>query len=276
VYIPSFAVNLKMVEATMPPITLEQRAATGRDDRPNNLNPIIFTFKLRSLGVDPGWLIVRGPADFVFREDCLEDVETRGTVVFGEDPRFVTLPSLPPQYTEWVQGVLVRSCRGTGPDARLWIDPGITPGFQPEEVYPFRIRVFANPTFQPTHNVWTVEFNGESSDPFEGFTLWTFTRTSLSMVSTARSSPVTGETPLDNPLTMTFRPTNTITGAGMKIRVKAPVNFEIARDALQKCRLIVQPISADGVDASVGTPKPNYIGPPSLVWEANLLTRLVA
>ena len=26
---------------------------------------------------------------------------------------------------------------------------------------------------------WTLDFNGESSDPFEGFMLWTFTRTEL-------------------------------------------------------------------------------------------------
>ena len=41
---------------------------------------------------------------------------------------FGTGQALPSEYALWPQGVMVVSCRGEGPDARIMIDPGVTDG----------------------------------------------------------------------------------------------------------------------------------------------------
>ncbi|CAE7458820.1 unnamed protein product [Symbiodinium necroappetens] len=237
--IPSFDINVKMVEALIPELTREQQAATGRDDRPLSRNPLVFKFKLGSAAIFSGTMLIRGPLGTIFREDCAEDIEVRPTEVFG------TGQMLPEEYAVWPQGVEIVSCRGEGPDARIVIDPGVTDGLLFEVFYPIRVAVLHNPVVQPIDNRWTLDFNGESSDPFDGYMLWTFTRTSLLTATMGRSTTVTGDPFLSNPVTFTFRPKNTVKGAGMIIRVEAPDSWTIAIEADGHCKIMMQPISAD-------------------------------
>jgi len=262
--IPSFDINVKMVEALIPELTREQQAATGRDDRPLSRNPLVFKFKLGSAAIFSGTMLIRGPLGTIFREDCAEDVEVRPTEVFG------TGQMLPEEYAVWPQGVEIVSCRGEGPDARIVIDPGVTDGLLFEVFYPIRVAVLHNPVVQPIDNRWTLDFNGESSDPFDGYMLWTFTRTSLLTATMGRSTTVTGDPFLSNPVTFTFRPKNTVKGAGMIIRVEAPDSWTIAIEADGHCKIMMQPISADSAGTGnadpLTAPAPNWIGPPSLIW----------
>jgi len=263
---PGFRTTRKIVEALIPAITDLQKALTGRDDRPFRYNPLLFAIKINNQQLFPEDLVIRGPAGSIFREDCLQDVELRGTEVFGSNQ------PLPDDYTAWPAGVLVTSCRGEGPNARLRVDPGATQGLQPEMRYPFRVALLHNPIVTPTPNTWTISYGDEGSDPWEpqgGGDLWTFTRTSVHTVSIGASTSVTGAPFLENPVTFTFMPYNTVRGKDMEIRVTAPVNFQIAHTA-RVCRVMIQPISADASGfAGAGNntpPHPNYIGPPSLVW----------
>eukprot|EP00434_Breviolum_minutum_P008650 symbB.v1.2.007627.t1/scaffold470.1/size199496/4 len=227
--VPSFAINAKMVEALLPTLTRAQQAATLRDDRPKSRNPLVFSFKLANTAVLPSEMLVRAPLGTIFREDCGEDVEVRPTEVFG------TGQPLPAEYAEWPQGVSIVSCRGEGPDARIQIDPGVSDGLLRELFYPIRVATLHNPVEQPTDNHWTLDFNGESSDPFEGYILWTFTRTSLLTATTGRSTTVTGDAFFVNPVTITFRPRNTVKGAGMIIQ-GATVSDPLAKPlAMPQC-----------------------------------------
>eukprot|EP00930_Biecheleria_cincta_P038971 TRINITY_DN26793_c0_g1_i2.p1 TRINITY_DN26793_c0_g1~~TRINITY_DN26793_c0_g1_i2.p1 ORF type:complete len:2370 (+),score=328.03 TRINITY_DN26793_c0_g1_i2:2584-9693(+) len=262
--VPSFEVNIKVVETLLPSITLMQQAATGRDNRPLSYNPLVFAFKLQTTALYPSTIVLRGPLGTVFREDCGEDVEVRPTEVFG------TGMTLPVGYDEWPQEVLVQSCRGEGPTASINIIPGIYESLMKEKLYPIRVAVLRNPLSEPKDNRWTFEYNSESSDPFQGFKPWTFVRTSMHTATMGRSPTVTGAAFLQNPVTFTFRPLNTVKGAGMKIQVLAPPNYEIAREITGECRIMMQPISADiagygNADPNTA-PEPNYIGPPSLIW----------
>eukprot|EP00929_Paragymnodinium_shiwhaense_P030622 TRINITY_DN1731_c0_g1_i1.p1 TRINITY_DN1731_c0_g1~~TRINITY_DN1731_c0_g1_i1.p1 ORF type:complete len:3325 (+),score=634.57 TRINITY_DN1731_c0_g1_i1:113-10087(+) len=260
---PNFEINSKMIQAIMPKLTEAQQAATGRNDRPTHKNPIVFAFKLESSQMNPGYLTISGPAGFEFDEDCLDDLELRGTEVFGP------ASELGLEYTPWNPEVLVDSCRGEGPNARLYVNPGISLGLRGDMLYPFRINVAVNPEKQPVPNKWTLDYGGESSDPFEGFTLWTFVRTSIRTVSTGTSTPVTGAPLLRNPITFTLRPFNTIRGAGMQIRVTGPPGFVIANVG-GICSIMMQPVSADYISMLNAPrdsyPQPNYLGPPSLLW----------
>jgi len=268
--IPAFPINQKMVEALLPTLTQQQQASTGRDDRPLHLNPLVFAFKLNTPVLSPSYLRVRGPAGVVFREDCLVDMKTTDKEVFGTDQEFPSSywNDFPDGYTPFDPGLTVVNCRGEGPDAQLLLDPGISLGMRSETLYAFRLALLKNAPTQPNPNSFSLEFAGESSDPFEGFLLWTFTRTSIHTVSMGRSTPITGATKLRNPVTFTFRPRNTIRGAGMKLIVTAPPAFTIA-NVLGECRIMMQPVSLDasgvGADLSV-PPDPNYLGPPSLLW----------
>eukprot|EP00929_Paragymnodinium_shiwhaense_P030623 TRINITY_DN1731_c0_g2_i1.p1 TRINITY_DN1731_c0_g2~~TRINITY_DN1731_c0_g2_i1.p1 ORF type:complete len:3304 (+),score=505.88 TRINITY_DN1731_c0_g2_i1:116-10027(+) len=261
---PNFEINNKMWQATMPMLTEEQQAATGRNDRPTHKNPIVFAFRLVVTIMTPQYLTIRGPAGFIFNEDCLHDLEFRGTEVFGP------ASELPSDYTAWNPEVVVETCRGEGPNVKLFLNPGISMGLRGGMLYPFRINVAVNPEKQPVPNKWTIAFGGESSDPFEGFTLWTFVRTSMHTVSLARSKPDTRLTDLlRNPVTFTFRPFNTIRGAGMQLKVTGPPGFLIA-NVNGECSILVQPVFKDYVpmlhEPPDSYPEPNYVGPPSLIW----------
>lgn len=267
----SFPVNRKMVEAQMPVLTDSQRATSLRDDRPVHKNPMVFALKLERYMLEPAYLSIRGPLGFIFKEDCLADVDTRGDEVFGPSTE------LPWLFTPWVQEVIVMNCRGEGPNARILLDPGVSYGLEPERLYPFRIAVEENPVYQPEPNFWSLDYAGESSDPFVGFQLWTFTRTSVLTVSHAMTRTETNAVLPQNPITITFRPKNTVRGSGFKIQITAPAGFVVATSGLcgtsptcGYCEMIVQPVTDDYISAlgadPATSPEPNWLAPPSMLW----------
>jgi hypothetical protein len=201
-YTKSFPINQRMVEGLMPVLTDAERTTPLRDDRPLMGNPIIFAFKLNRAVIDPYYLKIRAPVGFVFRAECLSDIEWRGFMVFGQELDTV-------KYTEWDRGVRILSCRGEGPDAIMWLDPGSSDGLQAEFLYPFRNKMEANPEMTPPENNWQIDYAGESCNPFIGFPLWTFSRLSMKAVSTAIGNPLTNAEKMHVPVTITFRPSNT-------------------------------------------------------------------
>jgi len=255
--ISSFAINRRMVEAMISDLTPLQRESTGRDDRPNHFNPLVLAFKLHRAAEFATYLTLRAPLGTIFREDCLVDIEWRGSKVFGE------LTDLPTMYAPWEASTEIVSCRGEGPDARLLIDPGASLGLEPGRLYPLRVSILSNPAAPPGLNMWTIDYADESAR-FVGFPLWTFSRTSVATVGTARSSPRSGSLWLRNPVTLTFRPHNSVGGVGMKIKVTAPENFQIVQDN-DECSIIMQPLPDDG--GGPGDPPPtNFTAPPTSFW----------
>lgn len=239
--IPCFAVNQQMGGGGMPALTDQQRLNSGRDDRPGMYNPVVLSVSPSADSKYAGVMRVRGPEGVVFREDCLLDVETNSTTIFGEGTALDE-----DQYAAWPTDVEVTSCRGEGPDAYLYIAPvlegasGLLAGFN----YPFRLAIYQNPEAPPFVNQWSIEYSMESSIPFEGFDLWTFGGTSLLAVSSARSVALVDTGRFENPVTMTFNPQNTLVGPGVKIVVTAPEFFEFAHtDYL--CTTLIQPVAED-------------------------------
>jgi hypothetical protein len=239
--ISCFAVNQQMGGGGMPALTDQQRLHSGRDDRPGVYNPVVFSVSPSADSKYAGVMRVRGPEGVVFREDCLQDVETGSATVFGEGAAMDE-----DQYTAWPTDVEVASCRGEGPDAYLHISPvlegasGLLAGF----TYPFRLAIYQNPEVPPFVNKWSIEYSLESSTPFEGFDLWKFGGTSLVAVSSARSMAAVDMLRFMNPVTITFNPQNTLVGPGVKIVVTAPEFFEFAHTNYQ-CTSLIQPIAED-------------------------------
>jgi hypothetical protein len=268
--IPCFGVNGRMSGGGMPVLTDAEARDTLRDDRPLMYNPLVFVVSLSQDAKYAGYMRIRGPEGVVFQEDCQEDVQTEGTKVFGDGTELDTNI-----YTAWPTDVKVTSCRGEGPDAYLRIEPVNegSSGLLALLVYPFRIAIYMNPATPPALNQWTIEFTQdgfqadatrESTPPFDGFQLWTFSGTSLHAVSTARSTPDDTAAKFANPVTITFNPQNTLDGPGSQIVVTAPELFEFAHTD-GSCQVIIQPVGNTTVSAS-GAPNPNYFGPPSLIW----------
>eukprot|EP00746_Dinoflagellata_sp_MGD_P164941 gnl/MRDRNA2_/MRDRNA2_93924_c0_seq1.p1 gnl/MRDRNA2_/MRDRNA2_93924_c0~~gnl/MRDRNA2_/MRDRNA2_93924_c0_seq1.p1 ORF type:complete len:3212 (+),score=535.85 gnl/MRDRNA2_/MRDRNA2_93924_c0_seq1:111-9746(+) len=225
---PSFQINRKMVEASLVPISDEQRILTNRIDRPLAENHLIFAFKTNSDAIDGGVVTLRGPEGFKFYEECLSGLETRGEKVFGEGQSF------PPGYDPFEPGVLLTECKGQGPMAVFKIQAGLL-GLKAEIMYAFRIKVQHNPFATPDPNLWTLDFNGESSAPFPGFTLWSFTNTTVVAVSTAQGPGSLEEERVQNPVTISMRPHKTIDrdlpikDSGGMLRVTAPAGFEFVQ-----------------------------------------------
>jgi hypothetical protein len=267
----SFRINTKMTQATIverPEISWKQWAGSGRNNRPTHYNPLVFSISLGSSALNPDNMTIRAPAGYTFREDCLQDIDTRADMIFGGEPLIEGM-------TAWVPEVLVKSCRGDGPDARLLIDPGVSLGLLPNKRYPFRLAIFENPRFESDPNKWSLDYNGEASDPFEGFKLWTFHRTSVLPVTVAYATPVTGATQVLNPVTFTVRPYNRAAGRLMQITVTAPPGYTIVSEStlgedVGKCELLVQPVSADYISLLTApldeAPPMNFLGPPGLIW----------
>jgi len=268
--IPCFGVNGRMSGGGMPALTDVQARDTARDDRPMMYNPIVFVVALSQDAKYDGTMRIRGPEGVVFQEDCQEDVQTEGTKVFGDGTALDTNI-----YTAWPTDVKVTSCRGEGPDAYLRIEPEYegSSGLLALLAYPFRVAIYMNPATPPALNQWTIEFNQdgfqadatrESTPPFDGFQLWTFSGTSLHAASTARSTSDATATKFANPVTITFNPQNTLDGPGSQIVVTAPALFEFAHTD-GSCQVLIQPVGNTTRSAS-GAPNPNYVGPPSLIW----------
>merc|ERR1719191_2193502 len=103
-YAVGFSINRKMIQARLPLISAAVRAGTGRNDRPNQPNQLIFAFSLNADVLEEHTLTLRGPYGFGFKEDCLDEIVTREDEVFGEGNKW------PPEYDPWEPGATILAC----------------------------------------------------------------------------------------------------------------------------------------------------------------------
>jgi hypothetical protein len=196
-------VNAKMPEAELVPLTMSQRMSVRRNDRPGESSFLIFAFRLAKDADSAGYtdMKVQGPKDFEFDVDCLSGVATDINLVFGG-----SVPLL--KYTPWDVTSGITRCYGNKNAVTLRVKSGLKAG----ELYPFRIAVKKNPLIQPSYetNYWTIEYNGESCQPFKGFQLWTFSDTSLRPISNAQSASGPLAEPTTHPVFLHFRPYNEV------------------------------------------------------------------
>lgn len=215
-----FSINRKMIQARLPLISSAVRKGTGRNDRPNQPNQLIFAFSLNADVLEEHTLTLRGPYGFGFNEDCLDEIVTREDEVFGEGNKW------PPEYDPWEPGATILACAGEGTDALITISPGLIG----EKKYAFRIGIAHNPPRTPEdNNQWVVDFAGETSEPFDGFILWTFTEYDLKPVSRARSQRGVDVASVGNAVKLIFKPYNQVVAAesGASYRLTLPDDFSI-------------------------------------------------
>eukprot|EP00913_Durusdinium_trenchii_P029561 g27710.t2 len=157
-------------------------------------------------------LTLRGPRGFVFDDNCLPYVES------------------PPLHK-----IVFRptKCTGVGREAQITIPSGLGR----YSLYVFRIGVRSNPPTTPEWNKWSMNFNDESSDPFQGFTVWTFTNIQITAVG-AMKTPRAGIPRTATPVTITFTPFNTVPAKppneqyGGMMRLTVPGEYEIEHNNL--------------------------------------------
>jgi hypothetical protein len=247
-----FSIRTQMYDAAVPDISDAERFATGRDDRPLMPNSVVFSFQAYEDISGAMTLILRGPAGFVFEEDCLDTVEVSQSTVFGAGSKF------PPEYAVWPNGISVTECTGSGADAHLTLAmadgrrlSGSSAAFSVGNLHVFRIG-FTNPEQTPEENYWTVELApvfaaGQSSTRFEGLSLWALTRTDVTAISTSRVQY--GDEVLENPVTISFRPHNSVPSTGYII-AEAPAGFTFVHLSSMVCEASLEevPYSVLGVD----------------------------
>lgn len=225
---PGFAINGPILEAKLYPLNVGQLEATKRNDRPNKPNQLIFSFKLRQTPPAEAPLILRGPRGFVFEEDCLGTVITAQNYVFGPN----TESTWPPDLTKWPAQFAPTACIGEGRFATITIPAGLSR----MNLYAFRISVTKNPPSTPEWNKWTIDYQGESSEPFDGFTVWTFTHTKVQPVSLAKSPTGANVARTINPVEINFRAYKRVPfkcpscATGGLLRVTTPNRFEFVQN----------------------------------------------
>lgn len=231
-----FRIDNMMRDARLTALTQAQRAATNRNDRPGKSNQLIFQFSLNIRPLANRILILRGPRGFVFDDNCLPYVITDQNTVFGPNTQDVW----PPDYSVWPLEYRPTKCTGVGREAQITIPSGLGR----YSLYVFRIGVRNNPPSTPDWNKWSMNFNDESSDPFQGFTVWTFTNMAINAVG-AMKTPRAGIPRTATPVTIVFTPFNTVPAKppneqyGGMIRLTVPVEHEIEHqnDNMQTCEV---------------------------------------
>jgi len=249
-----YNVNEKMLEARIPPLTSTQNYATGRDDRPLQMNNIIFAFQLSTAMSLDAVMSLRGPYGFVFNEECTPGIVVKESEVFGVGNRF------PDEFTVWPAGVTVESCRGSGKDARIQLRMATGASLQANRLYIIRVGNVTNPLNTPESNRWTLEigteFTGESSEPIEGMSLWAFMQTKITAIVTARDQTLAGEVRVMNPVRYIFRPFNTVPMDG-ELRSTAPDGFIFANLATRECHVELRELPY----TALGVQYPGYVWP---------------
>jgi hypothetical protein len=225
---PGFAINGPILDARLITLSEKQLTATKRNDRPDKPNQLIFRFQLRQTPPAELPFLLRGPRGFEFEEDCLKSVITAKNYVFGPN----TESTWPADITPWPDTQAPTSCIGEGRFATLTIPAGLGR----RNMYVFRISVTKNPSGTPEWNKWTIDYKGESSEPFEGFTVWTFTQTKVTPVSLAKSPTGANVARTINPTEIKFRPFNTVPykcpscATGGILRITSPNRYEFVQN----------------------------------------------
>jgi len=121
------------------------------------------------------------------------------------------------RYKPWPAEVVVLRCLGRANIARIRIRQGLRQFFK----YLFRLSVLRNPLITPDPNHFMLEYNGEASEPFEGISIWAFSKTVITPTTTAASLR---SRPTVNDVTIQFMAVNDLPHGG-HMRVAAPSGF---------------------------------------------------
>eukprot|EP00931_Biecheleriopsis_adriatica_P048501 TRINITY_DN28018_c0_g1_i1.p1 TRINITY_DN28018_c0_g1~~TRINITY_DN28018_c0_g1_i1.p1 ORF type:complete len:3899 (-),score=525.31 TRINITY_DN28018_c0_g1_i1:23-11719(-) len=155
-------------------LTLDERLACGRDDRPKKRSALVIGFALNEYkSITDELLHVRAPIGWEFDSDC--DLVTAANEVYpapAERPAQIALQNdtvLLPVH-DWPRSAVVKQCRGDMHHAFANIGKGL----EPKKVYLFRIGIKRNPLFTPLSNTWSITIGTESSGAIPGFPVWTF------------------------------------------------------------------------------------------------------
>lgn len=196
----------------------------GRNDRPGQRSMLILQFQLSYAATDQGVMELHAPRGYTFNSECTAEVNPCRIFDATGDPDC----ALPPYgwtgpegllYALWPPEAEMLGCRGEFNVARVTLDPGLT--FFAK--YLIRISVLENPPVTPDWNYFRLEYNGESSEIFEGPEIWAFKNASIIPTTTAAS--VSGRwTP--NVVTIQLKPVNDLPSGG-HLMIVAPAAFVI-------------------------------------------------
>jgi hypothetical protein len=195
-----------------------------RDDRPNKPSQMVFRLQLNTKSYNGKDIVIRAPEGYVFNSEC--KVVVKSNLVFndtntnGAVSELVGFNSLA---EEWPGPTLASDCYGRDNVARITITCGDNVCLQDQNKYVFRIDILKNPPQTPVPNLFTIEYNGEASDPFPGVLIWAFTNGTIIPTTTASSMR---HVPTVNNVTVYLRPTNDLPNGG-HLRVEAPAGFVI-------------------------------------------------
>jgi len=216
---------------------------TQRNDHPDQRSFVVLAFELG--GTPPedvsSVLTVKAPLGFTFAPLC---EVIAGLDVFGPKRSYrLGLNSFEP-------AAAIQGCEGERNSVRIVVKSGLLN----LKKYAFRLEVF-NPKAIPDHNRWTISYAGESTMPFRGYRLWSFTEVEVSASHGARSTTVE-ETM--NTVTIRFRPTNAITSNGF-LAITAPFGYRIATNCMvqvQRLNPLKQPVATVPNTKCKGAPQP--------------------
>eukprot|EP00930_Biecheleria_cincta_P092360 TRINITY_DN8222_c0_g6_i1.p1 TRINITY_DN8222_c0_g6~~TRINITY_DN8222_c0_g6_i1.p1 ORF type:complete len:3282 (-),score=484.47 TRINITY_DN8222_c0_g6_i1:314-10159(-) len=231
-----FTIVEMMLGSALSELPYAIRQKTGRNDRPLKSNSLIFEFSLKKRPQSDRDLILRAPRGFVFESDCMSGLTTDKNEVFGPN----TEDTWPPQYTEWQAQYKPTRCVGEGREAAIAIPVGLGK----YNTYVFRIGIKRNPEKTPEWNRWSLSFNEETSDPFLGFTIWTYTGMTVTPVGTQKTDTRPGTTKTEVPVRFTFTPFSRVpfkVGTekyGGVLIITAPAGFEFLQTN-DVCRAIL-------------------------------------
>ncbi|KAF4748395.1 hypothetical protein FOZ63_011953, partial [Perkinsus olseni] len=201
----------------------------------------------------PSELIIKAPIGFTISQDCITDITVESSAVFGDADYW---PSWSSSYQRWPNDGTARilGCKAGSNTASITISPGLQAN---GKKYVLRIAVISVSYPIPyDQNLWVVSLKGkQSSLPFPGYRLSTFTDITLVSASTAATllRPVTSLTGLQEVLIrLTFTPTNSI----------SPYEGNPMIDVLQG---ITSPVDRGGIL--------KIITPPEFTWVSGLVGR---
>jgi hypothetical protein len=237
-------------------------ALTDRNDHPDQRSFIVLAFELAERPPEAtSVLTVKAPLGFSFAPLC---EVIAGLNVFG--PNYL----YPFGLRIFEASAAIEGCEGDRNTARITIKSGLVN----LRKYAFRLEVF-NPQAIPEENRWTISYAGESTMPFNGYRLWSFTEVDISTSMAARSTAVE-ET--KTTVTIRFRPTNSITWEGF-LTVAAPFGFRIATDCVvevQRLNPLKQPIATVPFIKCQGAPQPTNVAEVHITDEDTQITALAS
>lgn len=236
--IPSFNISEQMLDAHLLQPGTVSVEASGRDDRPGRPNNVTIVFKLRhtlqqrqqqqqdqAVHGAGAWLRVQAPSGFLFGQDCRSGEGVYHQRVDAAGVLELSLPS--DSANPWELAVPALSCQGNGPSAVLRLAGAL----ESWSAYKFFVYVEANPASAPIVNQWILEAPHETSAPFPGFLLRTFSNVSVRSTTTAALTDLLS--PKKAFVDVSFRPRTAIgrdlpvAGTGAALVLTAPAGFRL-------------------------------------------------